>query len=721
MHDLTQVDAGGHLPKSHAMQLKAKAKTSSPSSPDGYYHYHEHHTSTSTSKSFRPDSTSSGICAPHFNQGGLECSVDHDQLSYCTEPGSEAECGSGSSCYDKQLCPQFAGKTPVGVCDTHGTGLECDSVTTYCTEPGSNGECGGGRNCHDAGLCGFGGKGDHYEGVCGMALHGGKHSGLDCGEVSTMCTEPGEFAECASGAKCFDAGLCHGGDGHAGFCSSEHGFDCDEEGKTYCASPGEGGQCSHGKKCFDVGVCAPPTLPPVKEETAVPTPTPVVHLKEVCFHEGEIVDCASYSWGGDSWGGDGHGDDDKHGDDDNDKDDDDGNWYGDDGKKGDAISVPFMYTVDTDGKVKPEDSLKPLENAILDDVAEYIEENEAYKHFSGRITAAPADELADDEWCGDGHAVRCSVIKGEMSVYVSSPAWDGDGHAPEDWAGDGHDKFDQCVALHIIKESMEGNDYSDVEDGVTGAAYRNSELKCEQAMIIGGANLVIQPQEDDKLSAGAAFGILAAAAALIALAFLVARKMRRTPMEEVKEDISLISNSLQGSLYDDHDDPYANTIDVHKCTSIYCNCNGSGGDTTFLPAPKRVDMAKTMMANGISPAAVDQANDDGFFNQEDKEEEEDYELEQQAAHVERQASNESQGSIMRVPILSQYEENEGRPLTPVNEIAHDSEIDTELESMADGDYDDTTIPPPPPMAFHPAYRQDSDDVHLTESTDEISI
>lgn len=274
---------------------------------------------------------------------------------------------------------------------------------------------------------------------------------------------------------------------------------------------------------------------------------------------------------------------------------------------------------------------------------------------------------------------------------------------------------------------MAGGDYSEV-DHVTGAAYRNSELECGRARIISGASVVVQPAEDDQISAGAAFGMLFAAAALLAIAFLAAKNWKRRPAAEVKDDISLISNSLQGDTFDDQEDPFANTIDVHKCSSIYCNlCNGGEGDTTFVPAPKKANMAETMMANGISPTVVDHANEDGFFNQKEKADEDDYELPQQAPNTERQPSNQSQGSIMRVPILSQYEVNEGRPLTPVNEIAHDSEIDTELESVADHDCDETTgdettaIPPPPPLAFHPAYRQDSDGIHMNESSDEISI
>lgn len=331
---------------------------------------------------------------------------------------------------------------------------------------------------------------------------------------------------------------------------------------------------------------------------------------------------------------------------------------------------------------------------------------------------------SDDDWCGDGHAVRCSVVKGEMSIH---PGWGDD--------GDGHQGLEICDALDIIRESMDGNDYTEV-DGVTSAKYRNGDHKCGEPRIIAGAAIMVQPQEDDSF---AALGfLLFVVAALIALALLVARKFRRKPPspEPVREDISLISNNLNGSLYEEPNDPYANTIDVHKCTSIYCNCNGGGNGTTFLPAPNTVDMAKTMTANGISPTAVNEV-DGEFFNQDDidkdreNQEENEAELEQapDLEHQSSQGSKESQGSIMRVPISSQFQES-ARPLTPVDEIAHDSEIDTEMESLAGvdtemesyaGENDETTVPPPPPLAFHPAYRQGSGEVQMTESSDEISI
>jgi hypothetical protein len=290
----------------------------------------------------------------------------------------------------------------------------------------------------------------------------------------------------------------------------------------------------------------------------------------------------------------------------------------------------------------------------------------------------------DDDWCGDGHAVRCTVVKGEMSV---SPSWSGDGHAA---AG----ALDECSACEIVKDSMEGHDYTDI-DGVTGAKYRNCDAECDSGTVIAGAATVVPPEDED-LSGGALFAIwLAALAAIALLALLLARK-RRSNAQEVNDDMSLISNDLNGNHIGDYEDPYANTIDVHKCTSIYCNCNSKLNETTFLPAPKTVDMARTKSDNGLSPPGA-------AVNQLSNEEEE---------PVQDDAANEVEhnGSIMRMPFAYQSDETTDRPLTPVNEIAHDSEIDTELESVAD---DDTNIPPPPPIAFHPSYNK--------QSSDEISI
>lgn len=265
-----------------------------------------------------------------------------------------------------------------------------------------------------------------------------------------------------------------------------------------------------------------------------------------------------------------------------------------------------------------------------------------------------------------------------MSV---SPTWSGDGHAAS--------AFNACTACNIVKDSMEGQDYSHI-DGVTGVKYRNCDAECESGKVITGAATVVQPEDDD-LSGGALFAIWLAALAVIALlALLLARKRRKS--QEVNEDMSLISNDLDGDQYGDTEDPFANTIDVHKCTSIYCNCNSKSKETTFLPAPRTVDMARTMSDNGLSPPSA-------IVHQKTNEETSDV------------ITHESRGSIMRMPLAYQSEETSDRPLTPVNEVAHDSEIDTELESVAD---DDTNIPPPPPIAFHPSYNKQ-------QSNDEISI
>lgn len=306
--------------------------------------------------------------------------------------------------------------------------------------------------------------------------------------------------------------------------------------------------------------------------------------------------------------------------------------------------------------------------------------------------------VSDNEYCGDGKAVRCSVVKGAMTF---------------------HGDIDKCTASNIIRDF---NYYNEV-DGVTNAQYRNSdEDAC--GFIIAGAAAAAQPPEDDSISAAAAFGMLFAGAALVALAFLAARKLRRRkPVEEEvaqeDDDMSLISNDLDEDFLGcvPCDDPYANTIDVHKCTSIYCNiCNSGGQETNFLPAPKKVDMAKTM-ADVLSPTAVNMAH--GAFDEDPE-----FEDPRGGPELQRAATNTSvrsdaptvrQGSIMRVPIQSQIQRDGDRPLTPVNEVAHDSEIDTEMESLVISDdeasdvdesmlNDESTIPPPPPpLAFHPDY------------------
>lgn len=262
-----------------------------------------------------------------------------------------------------------------------------------------------------------------------------------------------------------------------------------------------------------------------------------------------------------------------------------------------------------------------------------------------------------------------------MGFFVDESTWEGDGHG-----------IDACSSFDIIEASMEGNDYTEV-DGVTNVKYRNSDdPNC--GMIVG-AGMIYTP-EDKRLSAGTAFGLLLAAAALVALLFLLAK--RRKP-EPPREEFPL-TDSLTGDL--PRDNPYGSPIDVHKCSSHRCEiCNKMKRETSFLPVPRKVDLTRTMRSNGISPTSVNQT--DSFFGQESQD----------------GSQQNSAGSIMRVPIRSQMDED-SRALPPVNEIPHDSEIDTELESVADQDADGTTIPPPPPLELHPAYGR-------TESSDELSI
>jgi hypothetical protein len=280
---------------------------------------------------------------------------------------------------------------------------------------------------------------------------------------------------------------------------------------------------------------------------------------------------------------------------------------------------------------------------------------------------------------------------------------------------------DACEASGVIEDAMDGQNYSDDVDGVNSAEYRNSDEDCGK--IVAGAATVVE--EKNELSAGAAFGILFAAAALLALALLIYNKLRRKPQS--RQAIPLISNNLDGSPYGDN--RYGNTIDVHKCTSIYCNCNKGLDETAFLPAPSpRTSskmIAKSMAAHGISPTAVDEAPG---FNEEEAKEEEDARLDTLVADpdLERQSAR---GSIMRVPILSQLGRSksgggessgeEVRSLSTVNEVAHDSDIDTENEG---DELDETsTVPPPPPLAFHPGYDRKSGNVEQVKSDDEASI
>eukprot|EP01082_Thalassiosira_pseudonana_P013699 g11985.t1.2.5e17418b g11985 g11985.t1 contig6:993023-994787(+) len=521
----------------------------------------------------RSDHNSPGICAPDFHSGGLDCGHDSDDVDfkYCSEPGSDGECGSGFSCYDKKLCPKYSYEggyfSPEGVCDDNGKGLDCADVTTYCTEPGGHGECGAGRQCHDAGLCGYGGKGlDDYDGVCGAAYGGIHGGGLDCGEVSTSCTDVGSKAECAHGATCFSSGMCHESGKHAGVCGSDDGFFCDGV-KTYCSSPGESGQCGSGKSCYDAGLChgSGSDYPGVCAPKEGKGGLECGDVDQYCTEPGSQGECgeghtcyaSDICYGGDSHGASGavcflNGD----------KVSCSGN------PEGDAVYVQFSYSAETSG-VDPDDVVGPLEDKILSAVADHV--SSGYGGSVTMISSDPSDYIKDDEACSTKYSGdKCSVIKGEMTVYAN-----------------GHE-LDACEYADIVEYSMYDKDFSNVH-GVEKAEYIRAESSCNTNAIIGSGNAA----EDESLGAGAMIGLAMLAAALAAIALLAARRLRRKPATDKDFDIvSLDSN--EGRFLGMGNDPFASTVDVHKCTSMYCNCNKGLGGTTFIPAPKKADMNKTL-------------------------------------------------------------------------------------------------------------------------------
>ena len=274
---------------------------------------------------------------------------------------------------------------------------------------------------------------------------------------------------------------------------------------------------------------------------------------------------------------------------------------------------------------------------------------------------------------------------------------------------------DACAAADLIGESMEGQDYAEDVAGVTDVEYRGSAA-CAQ--IIAGAAAVVAPA--DGISAGAFFGLLFAAAALAALALLAARRLRRPAKEDgtardLPEDFSLISNDLDGSFFGrQEEDPRANTVDVHVCKSLYCNCNKDKAlsETTFLPVPSKVCLAAAVAAQGIPPTGVDGVG--GFSFARDS---------RASGTRDGEASSASRDIIMRVPIRSQLEQDEdGLSLAPVREITRDSEIDTEPDESVGGIK--TVIPPPPPLENHPAYPEYPEGWETTRrsnSDDEMSV
>lgn len=263
----------------------------------------------------------------------------------------------------------------------------------------------------------------------------------------------------------------------------------------------------------------------------------------------------------------------------------------------------------------------------------------------------------------------CSIIKGEMAVYADSHA------------------MDACDYSNVVQTSMDNTDFSEI-DGVQNVEYLDSGSSCAgTSKIISGEAAVT----DDSLSTGAMIGLAMLAAFVAAAALLLARKLRHKDTSDRDFDLISVDTDFEGNRFG-NSDPFASTVDVHKCTSMYCNCNKGGTGTTFLPAPKKANLDKVMKKQGLdttSPTGVDEAEAQGFFVG-DSEPLEAVSMDTDDSSI-SQNSSQPKDTIIRAA----SPQAEDRALTPVHEIAHDSEIDTEFES--DGEEDLDSIPPPPPL------------------------
>lgn len=287
-----------------------------------------------------------------------------------------------------------------------------------------------------------------------------------------------------------------------------------------------------------------------------------------------------------------------------------------------------------------------------------------------------------------------------MTFYAAEGSLDGDGHGDAGYSIAAASAI--CEAAGLIEESMGGHDFSYVE-GIKSAEYISSEACNLPSKVVAAPIAVV---EERGLGDSAILALAAAALALAVLALLAYRRMRRRTREFVEDDFSLISNSLNGSL-PDRGGPLASTIDVHQCSSIYCDiCNKGNPETRFLPVPRNPDLQKTMLEVGICPVAPPS---------------------RAYSDVTQKASN-----VVVAPIMPFGDEYDGEPahdavmrqpygghndqLDTVDEVPNDSEIDTETESVYEDDDppdDETVPPPPPPLSMHPTYD--------LRSADEISI
>jgi len=420
------------------------------------------------------------------------------------------------------------------------------------------------------------------------------------------------------------------------------GLDCGKEEFDYCTETGSQGECSDGYHCYDKETCSG-YVDGSWDDDGQDQEEVEVELNDdgngegewsddgygatdICFSNGVASPCAG-------------------------------------GPKGEAVSVEFSYSVETNG-VDAGSTVSPMESAILAAVVDYVSAT-GDSYGVTRVSSSPEDHISDEEMCTPKNSGNdCSIIKGEMTVYADSHA------------------MDACDYSKVVQDSMDSSDFSHI-DGVEKTEYLDSSSCADASKIISGEAAVV---EEDSLSAAAVIGFAMLAAFLAAAALLLARKFRRN---NANRDIDLISvdTDFSGNRYEQ--DPFASTVDVHKCTSMYCNCNKGGSGTTFLPAPRKANMDKVLKNQGIdvSPTGVDEAQ--GFFVGDPEplgkvSTDSDLDTSQNAP--------EGQDNIIRAAPHAPASEME---LEPVREVDNDSQIDTEWES--EGEEDLESIPPPPPL------------------------
>lgn len=297
--------------------------------------------------------------------------------------------------------------------------------------------------------------------------------------------------------------------------------------------------------------------------------------------------------------------------------------------------------------------------------------DESDDHGGAYVVAGPSGSGSDSSH-SDSHSAASTLNAHQVMASDSG-------------SGDSGSGFDACGGATLIHDSMQGNDYSSV-DGVKSVVFK--EKKSCPVIAASKAAVLVEEEEDNT---ALLVGVPLAAALLVALALLIARKFR-----DEREEFSLASDL--DDFMGPPEDPYASTIDVHKCTSMYCSCNKGLGNVSFLPAPVKVDLNQTRAAAGLCPVAPTTDDVDLWQYPESKDADSDT-----VTAVQNGSTN---GQVpapeMNVPVAEAPDDTrsylpvEQRPLTTVNEIAHDSDIDTELESVAE---DDASIPPPPPS--HP--------------------